>query len=88
VSPREHGPWRARFLDGPCTEQEHVFAVGPVWREIRLVLLSSVPGTGWKIIGGDGIPDTQPWPGEERYRLAEVIGDDPLVERIALYRLG
>jgi hypothetical protein len=78
--------WRARFLDGPCVRQEHVWAVGPPWQEIRLAKLGAFPGTEFKIVGGDGIPGSaEPWPTEAHYLLDRL--EDDQGETVAWYRL-
>jgi hypothetical protein len=82
-------PWCARFLGGPLAgSPERVFAVGPVWSEIKLAPMPPEVKVDWAIVGGTGIPDDDeagPWPGEERYVLAEVV--DAFHEQIEAYAL-
>jgi hypothetical protein len=87
----EVSSWVARFRGGPCSgEPDHVFVVGPIWEEIELApmppTLSRPPH--WVIVGGTGIgPEPNPWPGQVRYRLAELAGVDELGDSIAYYEV-
>lgn len=71
--------WRATFVDGPC-HRDHVFLVGPPWRE--LILAPMPEPHGWTIVAGDGIPELDdaparvPWTGEVTYRLVAERGVD------------
>jgi hypothetical protein len=90
------GPWAAHLVDGPAvSEADRLWAVGPIWREIRLAPMppSAARGEHWVIVGGSGIPDDEPdvppWPGEVSYQLVEVFEafhPDVEVEFVAFYR--
>jgi hypothetical protein len=80
------GPWIAVFRDGPVAEHgyDRVFSIGPVWSEI--VLAPFPPPHGYQIVGGGGLPPSEPWPGQVRYVLAEVVATaGPRGEPVALY---
>jgi hypothetical protein len=68
------GPWEAHFEDGPRKGDKRVWAVGPVWKEIRVAPTGPLSKLRWFISGGDGISPAPPgvpgaWPEEIRYVL-------------------
>ena len=73
------GPWVATFADGPHKGERRVWAVGPVWQEIRLAPL---PGHSKRsfVAGGDGIPEPRDPTGQDDGWKPEVWPDETLYQ--------
>jgi hypothetical protein len=79
--------WVARFRNGPCEgHRDRRFAVAPMWPEMVLMPDPRPDFKDYVLVGGNGLEPDPPWPGQIRYRLADV--DSEADELVGLYELA